>query len=123
MRKYGFLFAIVFLLFISTIGNTQEISNTDPDVVRIRTANALRAGDIDLALKGFYPDPRSLSIIPTLDASQRNKLAHWLENAKLIKEHDDRRIYRYIWTEESGEHMVDFTMQKDFQGKWVITNW
>ncbi len=123
MRKYGFFFAVLFLFCMFTKGNTQEVPANDPDIVRLRTANALRAGDIDLALKGFYPDPKSQSIIPTLDASQRNKLAHWLENAELIKEDDDRRIYRYTWPGSSGEKYSHFTMQKDFEGKWVITSW
>jgi hypothetical protein len=123
MRKYGFLFAMVFLLSIPTKGNAQEVSNTDPDIVRLRTANALRAGDIDLALKGFVPDSQREDIIRALDHAQRNLLAHEIENAELILTAGTTRFYRYNWTDETGDNFIEFTMVRDDRGKWVIASW
>ena len=124
MRKCGFLFAIVFLLFISTRGNTQEISNTDPDVVRIRTANALRVGNIDLALQGFVRDEKSQTIIPALNADRRNQLADLIEKAQAIYTGENDRAYRYNWTDEAGNiRHTEFIMRRNELGPWHIISW
>jgi hypothetical protein len=124
MRKYGFLFAIVFLLFMSTRGNTQEISNTDPDVVRIRTANALRSGDIALALEGFARSEKSETVIRALNAVHRNQLADLIENAQAIYTSENDRAYRYDWTDEAGNtRHTEFIMRRNQSGQWHIISW
>lgn len=105
-----------------TIQMIQEVAEITPEIVRVRTANCLRAGDIEGALQGFEPDMRS-EIIPTLDADQRNVLANDLEKAELIRETANVRWYRYTWTDESGENFVDFRMARDDQGRCIITSW
>ena len=124
MRKYGFLFAIVFLLLISTIGNTQEISNTNPDILRHQIAKALREGNLELALQGFAPSEKSQTIIPALDVKGRNLLADWIEKAQLINSGENYRAYRTKWTDPQGNiRNMEFIFARDKQGRWTIISW
>lgn len=124
MRKYGFFFAVVFLLCISTTGNTQELSATDPEMVRLQIANALRAGNIELAMKGFAPDKKSQTIIPALDAVHRNQLADLIEKAQTIYTSEKDRAYRYDWTDEAGNmRHAEFIMRRNELGQWQIISW
>lgn len=124
MRKYGFIFAVLFLVCLSSSGNAKESSATDADIVRLRTANALRVGNIDLALEGFYPDKKSQTIIPLLDAVHRNQLADLIENAQAIYTSENDRAYRYDWTDEAGNiRHTEFIMRRNQSGQWHIISW
>ena len=103
-----------------TIQILQEVESITPEIVRVRTANCLRAGDIEGALKGFAPDEKRERIIRALDAEQRDELAHQIESAEFLTETGSLRWYRYTWTEEK---FSDFAMSRDEQGRWVITSW
>jgi hypothetical protein len=106
-----------------TIEIVQEVAEMTPQIVRVRTANALRAGDIGLVLQGFLQDEKTLSIIPGLDAAKRNQLADMLEDAVIERETDRSRSYRYSWIDESGRNSVAFAMAIDGEGKWIIVSW
>lgn len=124
MRKYGFLFAMVFLLYLSSSGDAKESSATDADIVRLRTANALRVGNIDLALKGFARDEKSETIIRALDAVHRKQLADLIENAQAIYTSENDRAYRYDWTDEAGNiRHTEFIMRRNESGQWHIISW
>jgi hypothetical protein len=124
MRKYGFFFAVVFLLSMFTGGSAKESSATDADIVRFRTANALRAGNIDLALEGFARDEKSQTIIPALNTAQRNQLADLIENAQAIYTSENDRAYRYDWTDEAGNmRHTEFIMRRNESGHWRIISW
>ncbi len=94
----------------------------DAETVRAQIANDLREGDIESALEGFAPSEKSMAI-STFNTDQLNQLADWIEKAELVEENDNYRIYRYTWTDQSGEHFIEFTMTKDGKGQWLITSW
>lgn len=94
-----------------------------PEEVLSRTANALRAGNIDLALQGFYQDEKTRSILPGLDAAKRNQLADEIENATFVLERGRSRYYRYSWTDETGSNSVEYSMAINDEGNWIITSW
>ena len=100
----------------------QEISDITPEIVRVRTANCLRTGDIEGALEGFAPNERA-KFIPSLNDAQRNDLSNCLENAEFVIETSALRWYRYTWKDESGENFIKFSMTRDKQGRWIITSW
>lgn len=102
-----------------TIQILQEVESITPEIVRVRTANCLRAGDIEGTLQSFEPDEKS-EMIPTLDAAQRNQLAYCIENAKLVRETASSRWYRYTWTDEN---FSNFCIARNDQGQWIITSW
>lgn len=122
MRKYGFLLIFFLVLFGTPKVSAQELSATDPDVVRHQVAEALREGNIDLALKGFERNSNRESIIRALDRSLLNRLAHQIENAQLYRKTENIRFYRYTWTDETGKNTIKFVMAKDDQGKWIIVS-
>ena len=122
MKKYGFFFAVAFLVFLSNQSNAQELSASDPEMLRRQIANALRAGNIELALKGFEPNSRRENLIRALDRPLLNRLAHHIERAELYKQTYNIRFYRYTWTDEKGENTIKFVMAKDDQGKWIIVS-
>ena len=105
---------------LEVLAETAEIT---PEISIVQTANALRAGDIDLVLKGFEQRELTTSAIQSLDTEKRYQLALWIENAELIKETDSRRVYRYTWPDGFGEKYSDFTMVRNEEGKWIISNW
>jgi len=124
MRKYGSLLILFFVLFGAPKGNAQELSATDPDIVRYQIAKALRAGDIELALKGFDRSEKSQTIIPALNAAQRNQLADWIENAQLINSGENYRAYTTKWTDAQGNvRNMNMTMGRDNSGQWRIISW
>lgn len=94
-----------------------------PEEVLSRTANALRAGNIDLALQGFYQDEKTRSILPGLDAAKRNQLADEIENATFVLERGRSRYYRYSWTDATGSNSVEYSMAINDEGNWIITSW
>lgn len=106
------------------LGNAQEVSASDPEMVRLQIANALRAGDIDLALKGFDRSKKSQTIIPAFDAAQRNQLADWIEKGQLTNSGENYRAYTTEWTDEQGKvHNMNWTMGRDNLGQWRIISW
>lgn len=106
-----------------TIEIVQDFVRLPPEAMLARTAAALRAGDINLALQGFLQDEKTLRIFPTIDAAKRHQLADMLENGALASESDRSRSYRYTWAKESGTRTVEFTIAIDEEGKWVIVDW
>lgn len=106
-----------------TIKVVQEVPAITPDIVRVRTANALRVGNIRYAFEGFQPDSKRFEVIGGLDAKLRNRLALHIEKAELTRETENMRFYQYKWTDESGENFIKFTMARDDEGKWIITSW
>ena len=94
----------------------------DAETVRAQIASDLREGDIESALRGFQANEKSATI-SAFDTAQLNQLADWIEKASLTEEGDSSRIYRYSWTDESGENFVEFTMAKNEIGQWIITSW
>lgn len=101
----------------------QEAAGPPPETVLARTAKALRAGNIELVLKGFFNDEKTLRIIPSLDAAKRNQLADMLEDYVIVSETERSRSYRHRWTDESGKNSVEFAMAIDFDGNWAIVSW
>ena len=106
------------------LGNATNSSATEADTVRLRTANALRAGNIDLALKGFARDEKSQTIIPALSAAKRNEIADLIEKAQAIYTSESDRAYRYDWTDEAGNiRHTEFIMGRNKSGQWHIISW
>ena len=105
-----------------TIRIVQEVAEITSEIVRVRTANCLRAGDIEGALEGFAPNERG-EFIPNLNEAQRNDLAESIEHAEFLTETGALRWYQYKWTNESGENFIKFSMTQDEQGRWIITSW
>lgn len=106
-----------------TVDIVQEVVEITPEIVRFRTANALRAGDIELVLQGFLQNEKTLSIIPGIDAAKRDQLADILEKAVIERETNRSRSYRYNWIDQSGRNSVSFAMAIDNEGKWIIASW
>ena len=102
---------------------TQGVAEVTPEISVIQTANALRIGNIDFALKGFYPDEKRKALLYSLNSEDIDDLANFIQNAEFIEESDNMRSYRYTWIDESGENFADFYLVKDFNGNWVIMNW
>ena len=105
-----------------TIRIVQEVAEITHEIVRVRTANCLRAGDIKGALEGFAPNERA-ELIPSFNVAQKNDLAESIENAEFLTETGALRWYQYKWTNESGENFIKFSMTQDEQGIWIITSW
>ena len=106
-----------------TIKITQEVEVITPQIALLQTANALRVGNMPLALEGFRPDDKRRDLLLALDYGQRNELAKVLTNAQLVREAGNMRFYKYCWTDETGERFVKINMAKDPDGKWIITSW
>lgn len=102
----------------------QQAAAITPQMARLQTANALRTGDIELALAGFYPNEKSQAIIPALDVVYRNQLADWIESVQPIYTSENYRAYRTEWTDEAGNiRHIDITMRRNESGQWHIISW
>jgi hypothetical protein len=124
MRKYGFLLALLLLLCLLNRGNAQELSASDPDIFRHQIAKALREGKLDLASKGFAPSEKAQTIIPALNAEDRNLLADWIEKAQLKSAHEGYRVYVTKWTDPQGDiHNFELMIVRNEQGRWIIISW
>ena len=124
MKKYRFLLIVFIVLFGVPKGNAQEIAASDPEMARIQIANALRAGNIELALKGFANSEKSQTIIRALNAAQRNSLAAWIEKAEPIYTSKNGRVYRGKWVDPQGNiRSKEFIFVRDRQGHWRIISW
>jgi hypothetical protein len=124
MKKYGFFFAVVFLVCLLNQGNAQELSATDPDTLRDQIAKALREGNLELALQGFATSEKAQTLIPTLNAEERNLLADWLEKAQLKTSREGYRVYKTKWTDpQGGVHNFELMIVRNEQGRWIIISW
>jgi hypothetical protein len=95
----------------------------DEAAVLIQTANSLRAGDIQSAAENFTPSSKD-DILLNSNTEEQNQLAEWIENAELIFEKENYKVYRTEWVDEDGEtNIVEFIMSPDEAGKWKIISW
>ena len=106
-----------------TIRIIQEVAEITPEIVLVRTANYLRAGDIQSAAQSFSRSSKD-DVLMNLDSKGRHLLADWLENARPIREAETYRAYRTVWIdEEKNKHNLELSLAKDEAGKWIIISW
>ena len=106
-----------------TIRIIQEVAEITPEIVLVRTANCLRAGDIQSASESFTRSSKD-DVLMNIDSDGQSLLADWLENAMPIREKENYRAYGTEWIDEEGKnHNIEFIMVKDEAGKWEIISW
>lgn len=96
----------------------------DPEEVISNLGADLRNGDITSALTKFVPSHKYKELLENLDSSSQRQLADWFENAQLIRDGANCKVYRSQWIDEKGAcEQSEFRMCLNELGEWVITSW
>jgi hypothetical protein len=87
-------------------------------------AQYLDAGNIQTAGQYFLDSDKAGAQLSTLSAAGLQKLANALSSAQLAASSDDMRIFTAPWISPNGTTLsLEFTLEPDSNGNWVIVAW
>jgi hypothetical protein len=89
--------------------------------VKSQVVSAISTGDITTAKNNFTPG-KSADALDGLPTAKQDLLRTWLQNAVLVKDMPNMRVYETYWTDGGGVvHQLKFIMMPNSLGEWKIS--
>jgi hypothetical protein len=105
-----------FPLLVQSVATAESVLQT--------LGNDLKAGRIETALTYFSSSPRHRTLLTSLSADMRTRLADALQAARLISAQDDLREYEVAWTDDAGRPItLRISMSRTELNQWFIMSW